>query len=150
MDTLIIFAAKYLIIVPVLILAWQFWRESRVRGIQFAVITLASFALAFILARTASHLYFDPRPFVVDGIAPLIPHVADNAFPSDHALFAAAIAAVGTLFSVSTGAVLWVLAIIIGSARVLAHVHHPIDIIGSFAIAALSTWIIATVWQRFK
>lgn len=39
------------------------------------------------------------------------------------------------------GVILGVLAIIVGASRVLAHVHHPIDIIGSLAIAGVAVLI---------
>ena len=52
-----------------------------------------------------------------------------------------------------TGVLLLVLAVLIGWARVAAHIHHPIDILGSFVIAGLSVmlvqWsaLVATKWR---
>jgi len=45
------------------------------------------------------------------------------------------------------------LAVLVGWARVAAHIHHPIDIIGSFVLAALSVAIVelgARLGQRWR
>lgn len=93
--------------------------------------------VAYGLATVGGLLFYNTRPFVVDHVTPLISHLANNGFPSDHTLLAASIAVM--LFSVSKQLSLgfMFLAIIIGSSRVLAHVHHPIDILASIVFAII-------------
>jgi undecaprenyl-diphosphatase len=69
----------------------------------------------------------------------LIPHVADNGFPSDHTLYAMVVAATLFVFKRKTGILVGVLAVLIGLARVSAGVHHPVDIIASVVIAIIAT-----------
>jgi len=95
--------------------------------------------ISVIVGQAIAYFYFDPRPFVTGHFQPLIPHVADNGFPSDHTLLSAVIAATLTTVSVPVGIILWVITGIVAVARVSAGLHHPIDVIGSICIAAVVT-----------
>jgi undecaprenyl-diphosphatase len=79
--------------------------------------------------------YFDPRPFVTGHFAPLIPHNLDNGFPSDHTLLSSAIAMTVTLRNRSVGVVLWLLALLVGLARIASGLHSPTDVIASLVLA---------------
>lgn len=111
-----------------------------------------SLVLSFALSRVAGALYYNPRPFVVDGIEPLIPHAPDNGFPSDHTLLFATLAAIAWHFDKRASLGLWVAAAGVGAYRVYARVHHPLDILGSVVIAAIGVWlayaIISALWNR--
>ncbi len=89
-------------------------------------------------------LYVDPRPFVVGHFIPLIPHVPDNGFPSDHTLLAAALAAIGMYWNKWLGLALWVIAIAIAIARVYVGLHHPIDVLGSIVFALIADFDLAS------
>jgi len=139
MGSVIVFGAKYLILILLLIAiaaVFKQSKENRMKILIFAVITLP---VAYIVAKIASLLYYDPRPFVVGppagGFTPLVAHIADNGFPSDHTLLSSTAAAVIYYFDKKTGTVLFALALLVGIARVLAGVHHVIDVAGSFMIA---------------
>ena len=136
MTDLIIFSAKYLYLVSMaLFIGYGFMARDKK---QFLTLSFFTFLLAYLLGALTNDLYNNPRPFVVSGIAPLVEHAADNGFPSGHTLLAASLAAVVTIVRPSLGVVLWVLALIVGVARVLAGVHHGIDIVGSITIPILS------------
>jgi undecaprenyl-diphosphatase len=154
MHSLITFVGRYFIFLSILI-AVVFWlrlapREKIALGWRVVVGGL----LAQGLAQIASRLYYDTRPFVSEHVVPLIAHAPDNGFPSDHALLASFLGFVVLLYSRTTGLMLLVVALLVGWARVAAHIHHPIDIIGSFAIAALAVAIIQVgahatrLWRR--
>jgi undecaprenyl-diphosphatase len=148
MNQIVILCAKYLFIV-VALLAFVYWlklaKRQKIEVIIFGIITLAA---AFVLAKLGGAVFYDARPFVSDHVASLFPYVADNGFPSDHTLFSAAIAV--TIYSVSKrwGSILGGLAILVGISRVLAHVHHPIDIVGSLIFAVLAGLIAYAVTPR--
>ena len=131
------FCAKYLIVI-VGLFALAYWitlpRKQKTEVLIMGVITAI---VAFILAKTGSALFNDPRPFVSDNVTPLFPYVADNGFPSDHTLLGMIITM--ALLSVSRrwAVNLFVLTVIIGTSRVLAGVHHPVDIVGSILFGAL-------------
>ena len=152
MDTLIIFVAKYLIVLPPLLgllALWQASPESRREIVARGAIILP---LAYILALVVRHFWYDPRPFVVGGFAPLIPHAADNGFPSDHTLLAAALAATVGFSSRKVAAAMWVIALLVGFARVAAGVHHWADIAGSIVIVLASALaahaIMPKLWNK--
>ena len=92
MDTLIIFIAKYLVFVSAAIAVFYFLKQPRQKQKEILIFAVVLLPLSYIVAKIVSHFYFDPRPFVVGHFTPLLPHAADNGFPSDHTLFGAAVA----------------------------------------------------------
>ena len=149
MDTLIVWCAKYLIALSVVIALYALYRVPPRERMRRTLIVLASLALTYGLGKLASHFYFDPRPFAVTGQTPLIAHAADNGFPSDHTLLAAGLAAAALYFNRRVALWLWIIAIIIGGARILALVHHPIDILGSILCALVATGIVEWIAKKF-
>jgi undecaprenyl-diphosphatase len=149
MNTLIIFCAKYLIVLPVLVLFIYWLRSSTLNKRKIIILSFIALPLAYVLAKIGSHFYFNPRPFVVDYFIPLIPHANDNGFPSDHTLLAASISFVQYAFNKRLGALLLAVTIFIGSARVFAGVHHSIDIIGSILISAIVVLLTHALLNKF-
>ncbi len=120
------------------LIALIFWiRLDTQNKIKFLIFGIITGLIALLLAKIGGALFYNARPFVSDNLVALMPHAADNGFPSDHTLMSAAIAATVYYFSKKLGLVILGLAIIIGVSRVLAHVHHPIDIIGSLVFATI-------------
>jgi undecaprenyl-diphosphatase len=148
MNTIIIICAKYLIIIPIIaVIIWfiRLPRHEKKQAFFFGLITLP---LAYIFAKIAGHFYFDARPFVVGNFTPLIPHAADNGFPSDHTLLAGALAASVMCSSRKFSIALWIIAILIGISRVAAGIHHWGDIAGSIVIVLLAALIAHLVLKR--
>ncbi len=137
MNALIILCAQYLIYVSGLIAGIYWLTLPNKTKIQVAIFGIVTGIVAVVLAKAGGSIFYDARPFVADHVASLFPYTADNGFPSDHTLIAAVMAV--TIYSVSKklGLGLLALAIIIGVSRVLANVHHPLDIIGSLIFAGL-------------
>jgi undecaprenyl-diphosphatase len=133
MTTLVVLCAKYLVYV-VVAAGLLFLAFSKERG-RLGVSAILSMGLAYGLGKVAAYLWYDPRPFVVGNFAPLIPHAANNGFPSDHMLLGAAIASVVFAHNRPLGLVLWGLALAVGAARVLGGIHHTVDLAGSIVIA---------------
>lgn len=137
MNTIAIFVDQYLYILVVLLGLLFFLRQSRATQKSMVICGAIIAVFSFIISRIAGHIYYDPRPFVVGHFTPLIPHAADNGFPSDHVLLTAAISAVIWFYSKKLSYWLWGLAVLIGAARVYSGVHHTIDIVGSIVIVLL-------------
>lgn len=149
MTPFIIFIAKYLVALPVLIAAGYALVTRRRR--EFLIFAALVLVTSYLLALVAGHFYYNPRPFVVLNTAPLVAHPADNGFPSEHMLLASTLAAIVTPFSLPLGIVMWIIALFVGAGRVLALVHHSIDIVASFFIAivsALVMWRVHFLFQR--
>ena len=134
MNFLIIFTTKYLLYVAVAVAVIYFFRQPRAKKKEIFIFAVILFPLSYIIAKVAGHFFYDPRPFVIGNFTPLIGHAPDNGFPSDHTLLAAAVAFAIFHFNKKLGLFLFFLAVLIGLARVLAGVHHAVDIMGSFAI----------------
>lgn len=148
MNEIIILVAKYLYLVSVLLAVYYWLRlpgpDKRRMGL-LAVITLP---LALIIGKIASHFISDPRPFVVLHVQPLLAHAADNGFPSDHTLLTMTLAAIVFVLNKKWGVGLVVIALLVGVSRILALVHHPLDILGSTVIAIVATYIAKLVLDR--
>lgn len=151
MDTLIVIGAKYVIIAVGLLALIATLLSGRIVRCNIIKLAFLSFPIAFLLSLIAGHLYYHTQPFVVEHIEPLIPHEADNGFPSDHTLFATVAATTLFVYRRKLGVFLGILAILIGVSRVVAKIHYPIDIIGSIMIAMAATvlaWIIIRILCR--
>lgn len=142
MTLLIIFVAKYLFFVSILLASWFFLILPHTSKKKFTVFTLAAFIFSFALAKLLGAIFNDPRPFVSDHITPLIAHTADNGFPSDHTLLTMTIASVVFVYHRKLGILLALVAFLVGYARVLAGIHHVVDIIGAMVIAIAAVAIV--------
>ncbi|MDE2188512.1 MAG: undecaprenyl-diphosphatase [Patescibacteria group bacterium] len=145
MNNFFIFCAQYLFVLPVLIWGIYFLSQPRTNWKHMVIFAISSALLTYAIAVICGWFYYDPRPFVVGNFTPLIPHAADNGFPSDHALLVSSIAMIGTMWNKKLGLVLWILAALVAVGRVCVGVHHPIDVIGSAVIAVLVTVLVNKV-----
>ena len=138
MHLFLLLAAKYLFIVVGLIAAIYWLSVPKKEKIRLAVFGLIAAVVTFVLVKLGAALYFDPRPFVTHHVTPLFPHGTDNGFPSDHTALTAFIAV--TIYSATKrlGLVLFFMALLIGLARIIGHIHSPIDIIGSIVFALVA------------
>jgi membrane-associated phospholipid phosphatase len=149
MDEIIKIVAKYFVLIPVAVNLYIFWRLSPKKRLRMALIVIAGGILALVLAKVGSHLYNDPRPQFKDHSIPLFSHSNDNGFPSDHTLLAAFLGYTALIYSRKAGLGLLAVAVIIGWARVAAHVHHLVDIAGSFIVAVIACGIAKYLVNRF-
>ena len=150
MDTFFIIGAKYAVfLLPLIVIIYYFATDASIRR-RLLWIGAPSLVLSYAVAKAVSHFYYNPRPFVVEHFAPLIAHVADNGFPSDHVLLAAAFAAIATYAHRRFGFYLWIIVAWVAVSRVYVGVHHPADVVGSMLIALLSTHIVYVALRRYK
>jgi undecaprenyl-diphosphatase len=143
-DSLIVFVAKYFLYISIIIVGVYWLRASTNDKFSLAWKLIGGGVLALAMARVGGHFYYDTRPFVAHHIKPLFAHAADNGFPSDHALLTSFLGFSMIPYSRRVATALLINAVLVGWARVAAHVHSPIDIIGSFVFAGVSAAII--VW----
>ena len=149
MDSVIVFVAQYFLYLAVIVTAWYWLRSPTPIKIELVIRLVLGGIIALVLATIASRLYYDPRPFVTDHVRPLFAHAPDNGFPSDHALLTSLLGFTVVTYSRRVGAILLAIAVAVGAARVGAHVHHPIDIVGSFVFSGVAT-VVATRLSRIK
>jgi undecaprenyl-diphosphatase len=137
--------AEYgLILLPVaLVLLWLRGRTDRASLGMTVTVSFAAAAVAFGLGFVLEHLLSRPRPFLALDFLPLLPHVADSSFPSDHTLVGAALVGLLVLRWPRVGVWLFAWVLLIGVARIAVGVHYPSDIGGS---ALLGLAIDLLVW----
>ncbi len=149
MNLFFILAAKYLYLLPVAILGVYFLLQPRDAQKRMALFAIPATLFAYALGTLGNHLYIDPRPFVVGHFTPLVYHAPDNGFPSDHTLLVSAVAAIGTLWSRRLGIALWILAVIVASARVYVGLHHVTDVLGSIVISSVAVSLAYGAFRYF-
>ncbi len=152
MDSIIVFVAKYFLYLSLIVTVWFWWRCERTTKIELLVRLVVGGLLALALATVAGHLYYDTRPFVSEHIKPLFAHARDNGFPSDHALLTSFLGFSVLAYSKKVGAFLLAIAVAVGAARVAAHVHAPVDIVGSFVFSAVAVLVVQSLtrWRRLS
>src|SRR3989442_11618970 len=149
-DTLSIFAANYLWYVIIGIAVVYFLIQPRPEQKRMLIFAALVLPLVYLVSLLGGALYYDPRPFVVEHFPPLIRHKPSNGFPSDHVLWSAATAAIIFPSNKYLSLLLWVLTILVGASRVYVGVHHPIDIVGSIAMAILVASFVYIIIRRMK
>lgn len=128
-DTLIVFLGTYLIFVMIAAVGVYGFSSEKVRWLEYGLSLLGALVLGYLLARLGGLFFYHEQPYAVLTYTPLIPHDIDNAFPSDHAVVAGAIAGIASLYNRAFGLLMWLLALGVAAGRMLAGVHYPVDVI---------------------
>jgi undecaprenyl-diphosphatase len=141
----IVAIAQYAILfIPLLVVA-AFLQLDISQKKRLVLTLVIGSVVGLLLLKLASTLFYDPRPFMSSDVQPLFKHAADNGFPSDHTTLSALMAFIVLAFSRKIGIIMTILAVAIGSARVFAHVHSWIDILGGLLVAGLAAYVAITV-----
>ncbi len=140
-DDLIVFTAKYLIVFPLLALVYLAIKLDRNRRFELLFLLIVGGLLCLLFSKFGSHIYSDPRPYLADHVRPLITSPRDDGFPSDHTLLSSLVGFVALVFYKRIGLILLAVALIIGTARIAAGVHHAPDVAGGFIFAGVAVLI---------
>ena len=146
MDTLIVVAGKYLIYLSALAVLAYFLVVRR--KTEFAAVVVVSLGLTYVLSRAAGLLYSHVQPCAATGCT-IIAHAIDNAFPSDHAGLAAALAAAVFYYNRTLGLLLGVIALLVAWGRVAAGLHTFTDVIVGLLIGIISASLVCAAVHRW-
>jgi undecaprenyl-diphosphatase len=105
-------------------------RKMRIYAVSTAIFT----GLNLLLAALISTIFYIPRPFIKFKFKPLLPHVDDSSFPSDHATETMSIATGFFGLNRIFGITLIICSIVIGFAKVYAGHHSVLDILASYVM----------------
>ena len=158
LDTLGIFFAEYfeyiLIFCLFLFLAKNFKKYWQM--IEQAI--LAGIISRLVFTEIIRWLAPKPRPFVENQISQLINHASTPAFPSGHAAFYFAIAAVVFLyykkvyppskFWWGAGFLFFLASFLICFGRVFCGIHWPLDILAGAIVGIFSGWLIVKIFKK--
>lgn len=155
LDVLAIFFAEwlpYLLVLGFLLLV-LYQPASRRKLYLFAEGALAIILARGIITTTIHFFYYHARPFVAYGISPLISE-SGSSFPSAHAAWFFALAMTVWYTNRKWGTWYFILATLMGIARVYAGVHWPYDIIAGAIIGIASGvfvhWLLQPVSKQIE
>ena len=83
-----------------------------------------------------------PRPFLAHQVVQLIAKDSEKSFPSGHAAAFFAIAMAVYFYDKKAGYALFIAAVLISLARVVAGIHYPTDIIGGAVLGVIVAWAV--------
>lgn len=111
-----------------------------------------SIILAWTFAEMIKDIYHTTRPFVLEGKNPLVLFIpaANGSFPSSHTAVAFALALTIWLHDKRIGFAYLIAALLVGTARVLANVHYPVDIIGGAVLGIIVAYMIEKAHIKVK
>jgi len=134
-----------LVLLALLGLIWFLPRPTAPRAAERRAVLYALLAAAIGLGinQIIGHLWARPRPGVGHATTQLLGGSSDPSFPSDHATLAFGLALPVLLMFYRWGILLLAGALLLGFARVYVGRHYPGDILGSLAVALVTT---ACVW----
>jgi len=131
-----------LIFILVLLVLWFSKKVEYQRG---AFLAGLSAVIALGIGQVIGMVILRPRPYYTIPTHLLIGRTLDTSFPSDHATFAFAIAAMLWQVNWRLSIALLLLSALMGFARVFVGAHYPLDILGGAAlgigVSAGLTWL---------
>jgi undecaprenyl-diphosphatase len=145
-----IFIANDLLYCMIALFAW-FWLRGDYQIKKQILKAFIFTSIAIFISQCISHIYYHPRPFVMDVGRTLIYHSPNGSFPSDHMLIFSSIA-FSYFFSTyrKLGIFLIMLAWLVAWSRIYVGVHFPLDMLGAFVLAFALNFFGLTLWNRYK
>lgn len=99
--------------------------------------------VAWTISEIIKYIFPSLRPFQVNDFTPLTLTVPwDGAFPSGHTALAFALSVTILKHDKKVGVLYLIMAGLVGIARIMAHVHYPIDIVGGAILGTLTSEIV--------
>ncbi|UBQ36565.1 phosphatase PAP2 family protein [Acinetobacter johnsonii] len=145
-----IFIANDLLYCMILLFAW-FWLRGNYDTKKQILKAFIFTSIAILISQCISHVYYHPRPFVMEVGRTLIYHAPNGSFPSDHMLIFSSIA-FSYLFSAQRklGIFLLIMAWLVAWSRVYLGVHFPLDMLGAFLLAFALNFFGLKLWNLNK
>ena len=145
-----IFIANDLLYCMILLFAW-FWLRGNYDTKKQILKAFIFTSIAILISQCISHVYYHPRPFVMEVGRTLIYHAPNGSFPSDHMLIFSSIA-FSYLFSAQRklGIFLLGMAWLVAWSRVYLGVHFPLDMLGAFLLAFALNFFGLKLWNLYK
>lgn len=112
-------------------------RDQRVVNQRLALQAMASFGLSSAAVSIINMFFYRPRPFADIAVTTLLYQPTDSSFPSNSAAVLFGLAFAVWLGNRKAGKVFLLIAVVHSTARVIAGMHYPLDIVGGAAVGFL-------------
>jgi undecaprenyl-diphosphatase len=137
----------YALTTALVLLLFGLWFTGKSRTIreqnQRAVLSaIASMLLGNLFVKALNLVFYRPRPFADHTVTLLFYRPSDSSFPSNPTSIGFCIATSVWWFNRKMGLVLYVLASLLGLARLCGGVHYPSDILGGALIGMFSAYLV--------
>jgi len=137
----------YALTTALVLLLFGLWFTGKSRTIreqnQRAVLSaIASMLLGNLFVKALNLVFYRPRPFADHTVTLLFYRPSDSSFPSNPTSIGFCIATSVWRFNRKMGLVLYVLASLLGLARLCGGVHYPSDILGGALIGMFSAYLV--------
>lgn len=150
LDHLMVFATSdliYLTLMGVLILGIK----GGIKEKKSFLLILATLPIAFLIIKLVHLILFEQRPFVTFHLSPIVSESPDSAsFPSRHSTMASVIAFAYAYFKSKWSLFFLFLMLLIGLSRIYVGVHYPLDVVGGFAVGAISLYLAKYIIKFLK
>lgn len=140
LDNLMIFGARYLIVVVFLLIFFLIFRGS-IKEKKAFILAIFSLAVVVLIIKMIHLFFIEPRPFVNLDLTPLYPYKPDPSFPSRHVSMMTAITFAYIHFKSKWAPLFLLLMVWVGVSRIYVGVHYPLDIIGGIIVGIVSLLI---------
>jgi undecaprenyl-diphosphatase len=149
LDSTAIFFAEYFQYIVVFFLFLFLVKKFR-KYLKMVISALgAAVSARFIIVEIIRHLILRARPFVENNINLLVIHNPNEAsFPSGHAAFFFAIAAVVYFYNKKAGVVFFTASFLISISRVFVGIHWPSDILAGAIVGIFSGWLVVRLTRK--
>ncbi len=147
-------AAKYLVVVPIVILlgvAVTALRRRDTHALAVAVLAGLGAAGALGLNQLAGHLYFRLRPYwALPAVHAIGTRGGDSSFFSDHATLVAAASAGALLINRRWGLASLAVTLLVALGRVAVGAHYPSDVLVGLAVGGLAVTALLPLRHRLQ
>lgn len=140
LDKLMLFGATDLIYLTLAIM-FILGIKGRIREKKSFLLIILALPVAVLLIKIIHLFFYESRPFVAFNFPPVTPESQDASFPSRHATISAVIAFAYTYCKSKWALLFLPIMVWIDLSRIYVGVHYPLDIIGGFAVGAISLFL---------
>ncbi|WP_054843080.1 phosphatase PAP2 family protein [Vulcanisaeta souniana] len=133
--------------IPIALILWYFGGRYR----RASVLMVSAFVISLLLGELMKHIIYEPRPFLVLHITPLIHEQLDSSYPSGHALIVGTGGAYSAIIALPwyVSLPLTLEALLVSYGRIYVGVHWPLDVIAGWLLGIANVELVLALPQYY-